>query len=138
MLDKLKLKIEKKQIIRENFFEDYDVDDLLDMRDSEEFDEEWMRVYEDLSKTKISEDEKKKINNIREKSFLNAYSLSESSDIASCISDDFEIICKAYITGYNDVWLNSLIISYARGEFPCGNLEMSKYSIKESISMLLN
>lgn len=63
--------------------------------------------------------------------------LSGSSDIASCVSDDFEIICKACIYGYDDKWLNSLIMSYAKNKFPCGKLEITEYNLKDSISYLL-
>ena len=64
--------------------------------------------------------------------------LSNSSDIASCVSDDFEIICKAYLCEYNDIWLNALIMSYARGEFPCGKLQIGKYNIKECMEKMFN
>ena len=80
---------------------------------------------------------KKTIDAIREKSFLMAYNLSKSGDIASCVSDDFEIICKAYILDYNDNWLNSLVMSYARGEFPCGKLSMINYNVNECMDILL-
>ena len=138
MLDKLKKKIENNQIIQVSFFENNDVDELLDMRDEMEFDSEWMRVYNFLNEMSIRECEKNKINDIREKTFLMAYTLSNSSDIASCVSDDLEIICKAYILEYNDDWLNSLIMSYARGEFPCGKLKKTEWTIKECVHNLLS
>ena len=136
MLDKLKVKIETNQIIKKGFFDDYDLDMLLDMRDDEEFDSEWIRVYDILNQVEMEQNTKKAIDDIREKSFLIAYNLSDSSDIASCVSDDFEIICKAYVLDYNDNWLNSLIMSYARGEFPCGKLNMVNYNVKECMDIL--
>jgi len=137
MLDKLQIKIESNQIIRSDFATACDVDELLDMRDEDEFDSEWMRVVNDLNDLEVGEDEQKSINFIREKSFMMAYDLFDSSDIASCISDDFEIICKAILANYNDSWFNSLIMSYARGEFPCGRLEMTEHSIKECVDSFL-
>lgn len=136
MLNKLLVEVESNKIIRNSLFENYDVDDLLGMRDDKEFDSEWMRVYDTLNRFKIEDFEKKKIDDIREKSFLKAYNLSESSDIAGCVSDDFEIICKAYLTCYNDTWVNSLIMSYANGKFPCGRLEKTEYTIKECMNKL--
>ena len=38
MLDKLKNKIVCNQVIKVDFFENCDIDDLLDMRDEDEFD----------------------------------------------------------------------------------------------------
>lgn len=136
MLDKLKVKIETNQIIKKGYFDDYDFDELLDMRDDEEFDSEWIRVYNVLNQVEVEQDEKKTIDAIREKSFLMAYNLSESSDIASCVSDDFEIICKAYFLHYNDNWLNSLIMSYAKGEFPCGKLNIINNGVEECMDIL--
>ncbi len=136
MLEKLKNKIINNQIICLDYFENCDIDELLDMRDNEEFDFEWMRVYHYLNKIEIKDYEQEKINDIREKSFLMAYNLSKSSDIASCVSDDFEIICKAYLCGYNNIWLNGLIMSYVRGEFPCGQLKTSRNDVKECINKM--
>lgn len=138
MLDKLKEKIENNEIINMSFITDYDIDELLDMRDDDEFDSEWMRVYNVLNKINVGHSEKQIIDSIREKSFLKAYSLSESSDIASCVSDDFELICKACINGYDDKWLNSLIMSYAKNKFPCGKLEIAECNLTDSINYLLN
>jgi hypothetical protein len=136
MLDRLLIEIESDKIISDTLFENCDIDELLDMRDDEEFDSEWIRVYNILNKAKIENYEKKKIDNIREKSFLKVYDLLQSSDIASCVSDDFEIICKAYIICYDDVWINSLIMSYINEKFPCGRLERTNYNIKECINKL--
>lgn len=138
MLDKLRNKIVNNQIIKVDFFENFDIDDLLDMRDEGEFDCEWIRVYNFLNNIEIEEHEQEKINEIRELSYLMAYNLSNSSDIASCVSDDFEIICKAYLCEYDDIWLNALIMSYARGEFPCGKLQTGRYNIKECIEKMFN
>lgn len=137
MLDKLKEKIKNNEIINMSFFADCNVDELLDLRDDDEFDSEWMRVYNVLNEINIGVSEKQTIDSIREKSFLRAYNLLESSDIASCVSDDFEIICKAYISGYDDEWLNSLIVSYAKNKFPCGKLEITEYNLTDSINYLL-
>lgn len=138
MLEKLKEKIESNQIISMNLFANCEVDELLDMRDDNDFDSEWMRVYNVLNKMDIQISEKQAIDSIREKSFLNAYHLLESSDIASCVSDDFEIICRAYISDFDDKWVNSLIMSYAECNFPCGKLKLTEYNLKEAFNCLLN
>lgn len=137
MLYKLREKI-KNKIFNESFFADCDVDELLDMRDDDEFDSEWMRVYNVLNEINIDDSDKQTIDSVREESFIRAFNLSGSSDVASCVSDDFEIICKAYICGYDDKWLNSLIMSYAQNKFPCGKLEITEYNLTDSINYLLN
>ena len=136
MLNNSLIEVESNRVIRVHLFENCDLEELLDMRDDEEFDSEWMRVYDALNEFEIGDFEKKKIDNIREKSFLKSYNLSGLGDIASCVSDDFEIICKAYLTNYNDMWVNSLIMSYVNGKFPCGRLEKTEYDIKECMKKL--
>ena len=136
MLNNLLIEVESNRVIRVYLFENCDLEELLDMRDDEVFDSEWMRVYDALNEFEIGDFEKKKIDNIREKSFLKSYNLSGLGDIASCVSDDFEIICKAYLTNYNDMWVNSLIMSYVNGKFPCGRLEKTEYDIKECMKKL--
>ncbi len=103
MLDRMLIEIESNRTIYDALFKDCDIDELLDMRDDKEFDSEWIRVYHVLNKAKIEHYEKKKIDQIREKSFLKVYNLLQSSEIASCVSDDFEIICKADVTCYDNV-----------------------------------
>lgn len=137
MIKKLLKKIEDNNIIKLENFDDCDIDELLDKRDDEVFDGEWIKAYSELNKNDYTDAEKKEIDVTREKSFLMAYNNSGSSDIASCVSDDMEIICKAYFMNYNNAWLNSLIMSYAHGEFPCGKLENEKKDIKDCISILV-
>lgn len=132
----LKNKILCNQIINPDFFKNCDIDKLLDLRDSEVFDCEWMRVYNYLDSIEIESYKLTEIDDIREQSFMVAYNVSNSSDIASCVSDDFEIICKAYLCGYNDKWLSALVMSYVDGKFPCGNLQMVNYDTKECIEKL--
>ncbi len=48
------------------------------------------------------------------------------------------VLCKAYLCEYNDIWLNALIMSYAKGEFPCGKLQTGKHDVKECIEKMFN
>ena len=77
MLNKFIEKIRNNYIINVSFFAYCDVDELLDMRDDEEFDSEWMRVYNILNEINIEDSEKQIIDRIREKSFILIYNLSE-------------------------------------------------------------
>ncbi|MCB2362503.1 hypothetical protein [Clostridium estertheticum] len=123
MVDKLYELLIKEQIINEQLF-DQDYDILLDLRDEEMFDDEWIRVYNELEilKKQINEREISKINQIREKSFMLAYNSTKSSDLASCVSDDFELIAIALCVNYNNNWLNALANQYVLKKFPYGQL----------------
>ncbi len=142
MLETLKEKIENGGIITESLLGDNEVDDMLDLRDAEDFDSEWMRVYNSIGKTELNDTEAEIIDNIRETAFMNAYHVFEPGggdigDAAGRVSDDFELICKAYVAGYNDKWMNALIMAYAKGIFPCGRLELAECDIKAAFGCLL-
>lgn len=124
MLKDIIKKIEKNGTLSRNSFHKRDINTLLDLREEAEFDTEWMRVYNMLKQKEVNDIYKDDINTICEKAYLAAYELSNSSDIAGYISDDFELISKAYIVGLNDEWLNALIRSYTEDEFPCGRLKL--------------
>lgn len=137
MLQKIIKRIEKKGIFSQDRFENSDIDMLLDLREEEPFDSEWMRVFYILEQKEISESEKYDIERIREKAYLVTYEVSGSSYIAGYVSDDFEIIAKAYIIGLNDKWLNALIWSYTMNEFPCGDLKLVDCDMEEVYKNLI-
>ena len=64
-----------------------------------------MRVFDIIQENQIELDDCKLIDLIREKSFRTIYSLTHSSDLSGYISDDFELICKAYLIKLEDKWI---------------------------------
>lgn len=100
--------------------EGIDIDNALDLRDSKEFDSEWIRVY-NLVKEQKSE-ENPKCGKIREEAYKKVYDTLEDDEIAAYISDDFGLMFDADSLGISDPWLDKLIDSYQRSVFPCGKL----------------
>lgn len=137
MLNSLLKKITEGKIISNDMFDENNIDELLDMRDEPQFDSEWMRVYNQLEKTTCSETDKQIIDKIRKESYLKAYEAANSSDIASCVSDDFDLLSRAYALSINDYWLSSVILEYVRNKFPCGEIKQNKIDIAEAFEMLI-
>lgn len=137
MFENLISKVEKRGMLKKGSFSNESIDVLLDLRDQEEFDSEWMRIFNKIKEKKFDNLIEKEIEQIREKTFISAYDFSNSSDIASCVSDDFEMICRAYIIKLDDEWLNALIMSYANYIFPCGKLKVIKENINDAYNKLL-
>lgn len=137
MVNLLLKNIKKGKIINNRIFYNCDFDELLDLRDEECFDSEWMRVYNLLNNMVVDKSYYQIIDEIRKETYLRAYKESNSSDIASCVSDDFELIVKAYILNVDDQWLNSIIMLYAKSIFPCGNIILNNLSIDDSFKMLV-
>ena len=82
-------------------YEELDIDDFLDQRDSDPFDSEWVRVYqalEELKKGKTVADTRE----IEKKAYITVYEKSENDELAGYISDDFGLIADSKRLGYSD------------------------------------
>lgn len=103
-----------------------DIDELLDNRDSEVFDAEWIRVYNAVESLKSAENysemEKKNNSEVREQVFRIIYELSNDGDLAGYVSDDFGLIADAELLRYKDSWLDKLIFCYENKTIPCGSI----------------
>lgn len=102
-------------------YEELDIDDFLDQRDSDPFDSEWVRVYqslEELKKGKTVEDTRE----IEKKAYITVYEKSEDDELAGYVSDDFGLIADSKRLGYSDEWLDKLISCYENARIPCGEL----------------
>ena len=101
-------------------------DDLLDARDSQVFDEQWMRVYSAIQDIEVEGERQTKnvmIDELREWAFKRAYDISSHAELAAAVSDDFEVLARALQADYSDQWLGALWLEYRAGRFPCGDLE---------------
>ena len=102
-------------------YEELDIDDFLDQRDSDPFDSEWVRVYqaiEELKKSKVVGDSRE----IEKKAYITVYEKTEADELAGYISDDFGLIADSNMLGYSDEWLDKLISCYKNARIPCGML----------------
>ncbi len=139
MLDKLIQKIKDKKIINEKMFEGKDIDALLDSRDEEIFDTQWTNVSEKVEGIDFDPQVSKKLQELAKESFLvTDKSLGTQAEISSYISDDFELIGKCFMLEINDPWLNSLIMSYAKGVFPTGELAITDATLAQAIDCLVS
>jgi len=138
MLEELYCLIKENKLIKKEMFKNNDFDKLLDLRDESVFDEAWIKAYNDLEQLKNKILDINLINQIRKEIYLKTYDITQSSELAECVSDDFDLIVKAYIIDYNNEWLNAIIICYIEDVFPCGKLEKTKLRIDELIYKLLS
>lgn len=102
-------------------YEELDIDDFLDQRDSDPFDSEWVRVYQalgELKKGKTVEDTRE----IEKKAYITVYGKSENDELAGYVSDDFGLIADSKRLGYSDEWLDKLISCYENARIPYGEL----------------
>ncbi|GAA0787781.1 hypothetical protein [Hathewaya limosa] len=106
------------------FDEDY-IDELLDSRDSEQFDTEWCRVSKKINSLKNDQNygnlNKEVQVKIREKVFM-IIKQNTGSELSDYVSDDFGLIYDSLIVNYKDEWLNKLIKEYKNIRIPAGEL----------------
>ena len=127
-LEKLKELLLTGVLLSKNTFTIDDVDFILDSRDTDEFDSEWMRNYNVLRKNESLNtlEAKKIIESIREISYKTTYEVTQSSDLSSYISDDFGLIAEALVIDYNDEWVNALANEYVQERVPYNRLKPIK------------
>ncbi|MGN0159989.1 MAG: hypothetical protein ACI4AQ_01225 [Lachnospiraceae bacterium] len=122
-------RLSKEQILmllKQIDFSTFDIDELLDNRDAEVFDAEWVRVYNEVESLKnaenYSEVEKKNNSEVREQVFRMIYELTSDGDLAGYVSDDFGLIADAKLLRYGDSWFHKLCACYENRTIPCGSL----------------
>lgn len=137
MLNELLKRIKTGELLQPKLFNNLDEDTVLDFRDEPEFENEWLRISDILDTMKVDSKNDELIYEIRKHSFINVYNTTKSDELSAYISDDFELISKAIVLGYNDKWLNSLILSYANFKFPYILSELTNLSIDEVTNKLI-
>jgi hypothetical protein len=92
--------------------------EMLDNRDSEEFESDWLRVFQLIGQRQFTESASELISEIREEAYKKTFSSTQHSELASYVADDFELIAKSLLSEFNDEWLNALLLAYLQGQFP--------------------
>ncbi len=134
-LEKLRDLLLSGSLLSKHTFDIDDIEQLLDNRDISVFDNEWIRNYNEIKamKTSIPPEVNKLVESIREIAFKITYDSTESSDLASYISDDFGLIAEALFLNYNDDWLNALLKEYTKSKVPHNTLIPLKGKLEEFI-----
>ena len=104
------MQIDKEKLLKNlSSMEQEKLDELLDCRDDDSFDKQWLDLYE---KCNISTKAETK------ELFLSLSKLTQGHEICSYISDDLELIQKAKALGIDSEFLEYLESSYKKGKFP--------------------
>lgn len=105
------------------YFRRLDCDAALDARDSDTaFAAEWAREFERVGKrwaaAAITAEARGAAEDIRKESFLAVSRATRQHEIASYVSDDFDLIVRGRLVGAAGGFLGQLWAVYDRGEFP--------------------
>lgn len=99
-----------------------DIETFLDERDSTEFEEQWLNIYNQIDDKYIPEEVKKTASELRKEIFLFIDRTVGISELSDYISDDIELILYADYLKIHDVWFDRLVEKYENGELPTGIL----------------
>ena len=89
----------------------FELDEILDKRDSDSFDSAWCSVNDEIPDSDIKIDMKD--------IFIKLSEATESHEVCFYISDDLELINKAKIASYKSEFIKYLEKSYEQGVVPC-------------------
>jgi hypothetical protein len=105
-----------------SYFGQLDCDAALDARDGDEFDAAWVRQYEEVERrwaeAAVSAEARTLAEDVRRESFLAVSRATRQHEIASYVSDDFDLIVRGRLVGIEGDLLGRLWEVYDRGEFP--------------------
>lgn len=121
--------IQNKLLLDSNTFEDWDEEEVFSGRDDRDFDEKWMRLYNQLDGEQFDEVESQMISRLRESAFITTFKHTSDPELSAYVSDDFEVIAKGVATGRDDRFLVELLESYIKGKIPYGRMVSSGASI---------
>jgi len=108
-----------------------DLDHALDLRDhDEDFDRMWRDSFDIVDKQwalkSPDADTDKLIEDVTREAFMKVSLLTHQHEIASYVSDDFELISRAFVLGIESPFVAALLDAYTRGGFPVPPLPAAK------------
>jgi hypothetical protein len=116
-----------------------ELDAILDRRDQDgDFSTQWMEHYEKVAAMWNQAPKlaglKRIIEEIREMAFVNVSNATEQHEMASSVSDDFELIAGAIAVGYDSDWVSGLLRAYRRGQIPQPALEPASGTLHDILN----
>ncbi len=111
------------RVLTPDVFGKIDCDEILNSRDNDgDFDAQWNKTFTSLEKDWSDRDVPQEIEQmteeIREISFEIANHATEQHELASYISDDFDLFARAIVLERNDSFVETLWDAYENGEIP--------------------
>lgn len=95
-----------------------DINDYLDYRDSQDFDSHWIQAFNDLENHDFPDEFIYQITEIREQVFKDIYKSTQSSELASYLSDDIELIMKSEFFNSQHAFVEKLAQDYLDKKLP--------------------
>jgi hypothetical protein len=126
----LEERIRNGTLLPAKYYADLDCDNMLDLRDGDEFEEMWMKhstiINELWLASAMNKDTLKQLDKIRKTAFLLVSKATAQHEIASYVADDLELIVKAKLLGAKYEFIEVLFCVYENGQFPAPPFMINK------------
>lgn len=120
-LHALLARLKSQGLIQPEYFGQLDCDQALEQRDSNSsFDTDWIEAYKhtEVGWSDMPVELRTQIDIIRKEAFMQVSRATRQHEIASYVSDDFDLICRCHVLGYEPAIVGSLWQAYELGKFP--------------------
>ena len=118
-LENIIVLVEKSQILNEATFSGVDLDAILDIRDSDPFDSDWINANKELETSWLDHNpNSEEVESLRELVFFKVSKLTNHHEISSYVSDDFELIGKCIALGHENEFIQRIHDTYISGKLP--------------------
>ncbi len=115
-------------------YEEDEFDNILDQRDDESFSDIWMKAYDEVKLLSEQKNIDKTFSDqLREAVFKKVLGITNISDLASYLSDDFGLIYDSVMVQFSSNWINALWNKYKSNELPYGNFTELEGELEELI-----
>jgi hypothetical protein len=116
-------RIRSGELLLADHFSRLDCSAVLNARDhNPAFEANWVRLFNEVrqlaSEHEVTEIQRGLVDDIRRESFAVVSHATRQHEIASYVSDDFDLMIRARILGIDDGLLHQMWEVYMRGEFP--------------------
>ena len=120
-LHALLARLKSQGLIQPDYFAQLDCDRALEQRGSNSrFDADWVEAYKstEVGWSNMPVELRTQIDIIRQEAFMQVSRATTQHEIASYVSDDFDLICRCHVLGYEPAIVDSLWRAYELGRFP--------------------
>lgn len=121
-LESMLKKIRSEELLPAEYFSTLDCDAALDARDKRMFDARWRELYEGVERhwevIDLGPEIQGLAEDIRREAFLRVSRATGQHEIASYVSDDFDLLVRAYLMGIETDFTKTLWKAYEEGKFP--------------------
>lgn len=92
------------------------IDDILDDRDSSEFNVLWNKANKEIATIKLKKATQKKLDEMIKEIFKIVFSKTHHDELAAYTSDDFDLIAKHLLAQSKNTWVTNLCATYFTGK----------------------